>query len=296
MAVFTFSAFADEADGRLSVQLEALKQAGIAQIEMRGVDGINVARLTDEQARTAKRMLDDAGVSISAMGSPYGKYPIDQPFAPHLDDFKRGLELCGILGARRVRMFSFFIPSGADAAVYRGEVLSRLGAMLDLAREAGVQLLHENEKGIYGDTDDRCLDILEAFGGRLLGVFDPANFIQCGVRPDIAMPKLEKHIAYMHIKDAMLSDGSVVPCGMGDGCLSELLSRVAYRADGMTLSLEPHLSAFVGLSDLQDEEVKHTFAYPNTRSAFFAAADALKKTLTEIGFAPLKGCVGTWMK
>ena len=34
---------------------------------------------------------------------------------------------------------------------------------------------HENEKGIYGDTAERCLDVLEACEGKLRAVFDPAD-------------------------------------------------------------------------------------------------------------------------
>ena len=127
-------------------------------------------------------------------------------------------------------------------------------------------------------------------------MFDPANFIQCGVRPAEAMPKLKDHIAYMHIKDALLADGSVVPCGKGDGRLAELLGQMALRADGMVLSLEPHLAVFEGLKGLQEEEVKHKYVYGSSREAFSAAAEALKETLKTIGFAPMEGSTGTWIR
>ena len=296
MARFILSAFADEADARLAGQIEALRGAGIAQVELRGVNGKNISLLTDDEAREARAMLDAAGVRVSSLGSPYGKIGVEDDFAPHLELMKRGLDIAKTLGTDRVRMFSFYIPAGKRAEEYRDEVLARLEKMLDAARDAGVQLLHENEKGIYGDTDDRCLDILTAFGGRLLGVFDPANFIQCGVKPAEAMPKLKDHIAYMHIKDALLADGSVVPCGMGDGGLAGLLGQMALRADGMILSVEPHLTVFDGLKDLQGEEVRHQYVYPDSRAAFAAAADALKETLTTIGFRPVEGSTGTWIR
>lgn len=295
MAKFRLSAFADEADKLLTGQIEALQEAGIGMIELRGVNGKNMSTLTVEEAKEAKKMLDDGGIAVSSMGSPYGKIQITDEFGPHLELFKKGMELTKIMGADHVRMFSFFIPAGEEPEKYRDEVFARLDKMAQAAREAGVQMLHENEKGIYGDTDERCLEILKEFSGRILGVFDPANFLQCKVRPIEAMAKLKDYIAYMHIKDAMLADGSVVPCGMGDGSLVELLGQMAKRADGMVLSIEPHLTVFDGLKGLQDEEVKHKFVYESNRAAFAAAADALKGTLEKIGFTPLEGSTGTWM-
>lgn len=295
MAKFRLSAFADEADTLLTGQIEALQEAGIGMIELRGVNGKNMSTLTVEEAKEAKKMLDDGGIAVSSMGSPYGKIQITDEFGPHLELFKKGMELTKIMGADHVRMFSFFIPAGEEPEKYRDEVFARLDKMAQAAREAGVQMLHENEKGIYGDTDERCLEILKEFSGRILGVFDPANFLQCKVRPIEAMAKLKDYIAYMHIKDAMLADGSVVPCGMGDGSLAELLGQMAKRADGMVLSIEPHLTVFDGLKGLQDEEVKHKFVYESNRAAFAAAADALKGTLEKIGFTPLEGSTGTWM-
>ena len=268
MAQYQLSAFADEASKVLSEQLEAMKNNGIALIEMRGVDGKSVADLTDEEAKEAKRKLDDAGAALSSLGSPYGKYPIEQPFEPHLDAFKRGLEITRILGADRIRMFSFFMPreGGVNPADWRGKVIDQLGQMLDLADEAGIRLCHENEKGIYGDIDDRCVDLMEVYGDRMGCIFDPANFIQCGVKPIEAFPKLEKYI----------------------------LDRLAARADGMTLTLEPHLTVFDGLKALQDEKLHHKFSYPDRLTAFNAAVSALKDILRDIGF--IEGGKGTWTR
>lgn len=297
MIEYQLSAFADEADKMLSAQIAVMAEHRIACLEMRGVDGKSVAELTDEQAREAKRKLDGMGYRLSAMGSPYGKYPVDQPFDAHLAQFRRGLELCHILGADRMRMFSFFIPKGDDAANWRGAVLERLHQMLELAGEAGVLLAHENEKGIYGDTDARCLDLMEHFGGRLGCIFDPANFLQCQVLPAEAFEKLEKYITYLHVKDALLADGSVVPAGRGDGEIARILDRLGQKGAGrMTLTLEPHLRVFDGLSALQGEELAHKYHYPDSKAAFAAAADALKDQLTSIGYHEAEGGQGVWTR
>ena len=294
MASYRLSAFADEANKMLASQLEALTSNGISLIELRGVDGKSCADLTNEDVREAKKKLDGAGVKLSALGSPYGKYPIEQDFAPHREAFKRGLEITNMLGAQRIRMFSFFMPKEGDKtpADWRGKVIDQLGEMLDLAEKAGIRLCHENEKGIYGDIDDRCVDLMQVYGDRMGCIFDPANFIQCGVKPIAAFPKLEKYITYMHIKDAVLGSGAVVPAGMGDGDLPKLLDKL--NGENVTLTIEPHLTVFSGLDALQDEKVEHKFTYPDSLTAFNAAVTAIKTVLTDIGFA--EGGNGVWKR
>ena len=283
MARFVLSAFADEAADRLEEQIEALKAQGIGLIELRGVNGVSCADLTEEEARGAAEALRSAGIGFSALGSPYGKYPIDQPFEPHFEAFRRGLALCRAMGCGRVRMFSFYMPEGDDPAKWRGEVLERLTAMLDAAEAAGVQLVHENEKGIYGDTDERCRDLLEHFGGRLGCIFDPANFIQCGVDPLSAFDRLHAHVTYMHVKDALMRSGAVVRAGRGDGSVREILTRLNRDRDGeVMLTVEPHLALFGGLTPLQRDPLENDEVFPDRLSAFDAACAALKGLLKEI--------------
>ncbi|MBR5379279.1 MAG: TIM barrel protein [Clostridia bacterium] len=294
MARFILSAFADEADKRLDGQIEALKAAGVACVEMRGVDGKNVKDLTEEEAKAVREKLDNAGIRVSSMGSPFGKIGVNDDFEPHFKEFLHALKLCAILGCDRMRMFSFYYPKGEDPRAYRDVVISRLERMLDAAEEAGITLCHENEKGIYGDTAARCLDLILQFGGRLKCIFDPANFIQCGERPIENYAMLKEHIYYMHIKDAIMETGAVVPSGCGDGDLPRIIEGLAERDDDILLTVEPHLTVFDGLKNLQDEEVKHAYTYPDSRAAFAAACDAIKGILAEQGFSTEK--TGVWEK
>ena len=294
MAKFILSAFADEASPLLDEQIEALTQAGICCVEMRGVDGKNVKDLSDEEAASAREKLDRAGIRVSSMGSPFGKIGINDDFENHFLEFKRALKICKILGTKRMRMFSFYYPKGEDPCQYRDVVFERLSRMLDEAEKEGIELCHENEKGIYGDVAARCLELIEHFGGRLKCIFDPANFIQCGEKPIENFALLKDHICYMHIKDALLTTGAVVPSGAGDGNIADILAGLTPRADGMVLSVEPHLTVFKGLKDLQDEELKHAYTYPDARTAFSAAVDALKNILSAQKFTD--DHKGAWTK
>ena len=282
MAKFILSAFADEASPVFDEQLRILREEGVTLIELRGADGKNCADLTLEEATALREKLDAAGIGLSALGSPYGKYPLAEPFEAHLDKFRHGLEICRVLGAKRIRMFSFY-PAGEVDEASRQEVLRRLEIMLTLAEEAGVQLVHENEKGIYGDTAERNADLLAHFGDRLGFAFDPANFIQCGVKPIEAFGQLHERITYMHIKDALMADGVVVCAGHGDGNVPEILRCLNAEREGeVILTVEPHLTVFKGLDQLQDEQLKHHESYPDSRTAFHAAVTALREILAAL--------------
>jgi len=268
---FKLAAFADEADGRIDGQIKAMTENGIDLLEIRGVDGENISDISKEKAKEVRRKLDASGMGVWSVGSPYGKIGITEDFSAHLDRFKAGLELADILDAGHMRIFSFYVPSD-DAERYRDEVMSRLEKLILAAKDSGVILCHENEKGIYGDMAKRCLDIHRTFP-QLKAVFDPANFVQCGQDTIEAWEMLSPYVEYMHIKDA-LADGSVVPSGKGEGNIPYLLER--YKGD--VLTLEPHLSVFDGFDKLEGEEkTRMGYCYPTSRAAFDAAVNSLKE-------------------
>ncbi len=265
---YKLAAFADEAAGDLAGQIAAMKENGIKYLEIRGVDGENIADITDAKAKEIKKRLDDSGLAVWSLGSPYGKTGIGDDFESHLDKFRHSLETADILGAKHIRLFSFY------GTTEIGPVLERLRRFIDAAEGSGIILCHENEKGIYGDTADKCLEIHRALP-ELRAIFDPANFVQCGQDTLKAWDLLKDYVEYMHIKDA-LPNGSVVPAGKGAGNLEYILSR--YK--GEVLTIEPHLSVFEGFDKLESgEKTKMGYCYPDSRTAFKAAADALKEII-----------------
>ena len=281
MAKFILSAFADEASPDFTAQLETLKRHEIPLVEVRGVDGKNILDLTDKELNIAVEKLNAYGIGVSAVGSPIGKIGIHDDFAPHFEKFKRAIEIAKKLGTTRIRMFSFFMPKDEDPEQYFDAVVERTKAMAEYAEANGVHCCHENEKGIYGDTLARVQKLHAAVPGLRL-VFDPANYIQCHDRPADNFAALSHMIDYMHIKDAFLKDGAVVPAGEGDGSVQEILASLAKTENTYMLTLEPHLAVFSGLQNLQDEELTHKYTYESNEAAFDAAVAALKNILSTI--------------
>lgn len=281
MSKFILSAFADEIDSMLATQMDVLDEHGIKHIEMRKVDGKNLTACTIDEAKEIKRRMDERGFKLSAVGSPIGKIKITDDFAPHLDLFKHTLEIAALMETKYIRLFSFFIES-EDYTPYRDEVMERMSKFVDAAKGYNVILLHENEKDIYGDVAERCLDIIETLNSPIVrATFDPANFIQCGVDTLKAYELLKPYIEYMHIKDAILSDGKVVPAGNGDGNIKQILINLKQSGFEGFLSLEPHLGKFDG-SEALEQDNKFASLPDGGPRLFAIAVTALNKILTEV--------------
>lgn len=273
-------AFADEADPLRAGQIAAMKANGVGLLEVRGVDGINIASLPEETAKLFKKELDENGLAVWSIGSPAGKTPITQDFAVEQRQFEHLLRMAEIFDAKCIRLFSFYGTNGEEK--WFDEVCRRLEGFVDMAKGTGVTLCHENEKGIYGDTAARCLQLHRAVSG-IKAVFDPANFIQCGQDVMQAWELLAPYVFYGHIKDCD-ETGRVVPPGDGIGALRQYIPLFA-RDGHDVLTLEPHLTEFVGLAGLENGDksvVGQVVRFENSRAAFDYAADKLKGILAEI--------------
>lgn len=248
MRKFILSAFGDEMADNLKAQLDILEKFNVKYIEVREVNGKNIVEHSLEEVREVKKILDSRNFKVSSIGSPVGKVNITDEFKPHLKLFRHTLDIAEILESNYIRMFSFFIPKKENPEKYREEVLDRWYQFVKLAEGRKIILLHENEKEIYGDIPERCLDILKAMDSYYVkAVFDPANFVQCDVETyPHAFNLLKDYIEYLHIKDALYKDHSVVPVGYGDGRVKKILEELYKEGFEGFLSIEPHLENISG--------------------------------------------------
>ena len=257
---WTVSAFGDEIAPELEPQLQVLAEHGLRHVEFRSAWGTNVCDLSKEELDRAARLLREAGIGVSAIASPVGKAPVQGDIEDELARFRAALEAADSLGTPLIRVFSFYVPEG-DQSRHRDEVLRRMSVLAGEAAVNGVTLVHENESYIYGDTADHCRDLIDGVGSPALRLaFDPANFVQVGVRPHTeAWPRLADAVAHFHVKDAVAIDrdgfdpypaqvspdrlmDSVRPPGEGDGELRPLLRELDRQDYPGFLTVEPHLA------------------------------------------------------
>ena len=274
------SAFADEASPMLDGQIDALKRNGIEYLEIRGVNGENIANISCENAKKYADQLAEAGVKVWSVGSPIGKVKISSDLDEHRARLRHVCELANIFGTDKVRMFSFF-----EAYECEEKVFSELSAMVSIAAEYGVELYHENEKAIYGDTLERVQKIMDNVPG-LKFVYDPANFLEVGEDSAKTLDALHSKTDYFHIKDVIAETRTLVPAGHGDGRIGELVERIS---DDKVLTLEPHLKVFKGFAEIDGTEMKNKFCFETNDDAFDAAAQALIGVIESKGYKKTDG-------
>ena len=77
MKKFLFSGFTDEFSNIFDRQVQAARDFGMDMIELRGADNRNVGAMTTAQIKGYAQKLRDAGLGVSAVGSPLGKVKLD---------------------------------------------------------------------------------------------------------------------------------------------------------------------------------------------------------------------------
>lgn len=282
--MYKISGFADEISSDTTIQFEAFNNLGIKYFEPRGIDGRNISDLTIEEAMALKEKMDKYGICASSIGSPIGKIDINDDFEEHKKKLLHTIKIAKILGASYIRIFSFYMKA-TECDKYRDEVMRRMTEMARLARENDIILLHENERGIYGDTPERCKDIFDTVKSpNLKAVFDCANFVLIGAETyPYAFELLKEHISYVHVKDAIFESESIVPAGYGEGHYAEITEVLGSAGYDGFYSMEPHLGSFEGLDKLElgDKLTKLPKAGIETFTLAFEAFEKILKEKTD---------------
>ncbi|HQY87835.1 MAG TPA: sugar phosphate isomerase/epimerase [Tepidisphaeraceae bacterium] len=237
--------FADEIGPSIDEQISVCKKVGVTDFELRGVAGKNVLAFDEGLKSEIKEKLNDAGLGVACIGSPCGKKAIDTPRAELLDMFKIALSMAQFFNAKLIRVFSFY-PEGGEGKgpiePVRERSIELLQAQCELLNGTDITMVHENERGIFGDTGARCLDLMKSVNhSKFRAAYDFANFVQVGEDNLKTWPMLKPFTTHIHVKDAIRSTGEVVPAGEGDGQLGPIIADAYKSGYRGFLSLEPHL-------------------------------------------------------
>ncbi len=242
------SGFYDEVSPSLDKQIALVKSLGESYICPRVVDGKNIADYTYEEfMRDVKPRLDKAGVKFSSIGSPIGKVGVEdeEGFKKQLKQLATLIKIAEAMECRYIRMFSFFIPSDKDPAEYRDVVMDKLKQFVALTEGTDVILLHENEKGIYGDRFERCLDIYHTLDTpKLKLIYDASNYIQVGCDPNEAYIATRNYTVYYHMKDCDKETKVEFPLGLGSTDYKAIFDDLEARGYNGFMTLEPHTGKY----------------------------------------------------
>ena len=240
--VMKLAGFADEISPDLDEQIRVCKELGVRFIELRAVAGKGVLDLGEPLRQEVRAKLRANGMGVACIGSPIGKVKIDSPWPAHFDRFKVAVEMAEFFSAPLIRIFSYYPAKAEPFPKHRDEVMRRMQAQADYAKDHPVTLVHENEKDIYGEKGPECLDILKTINSpKLRCAFDFANFLQADDDPRKNWEFLKPYVAHFHIKDYKRETRKVVPAGQGDGSVQAILEDAKRMGYSGFLSLEPHL-------------------------------------------------------
>lgn len=271
------SAFADEIDADPRLQVKTLQAVGVRYVELRGAWGVNVLKLSDSQVAELKQLFADSGLAISCIASPIGKVRLDEDWNQHFDEFKHAVDLAERCGAGYIRIFSYYAPQGGRIEDHGDEVIRRLRQHADYVADRPVTLALENETGIYGDTPERCGQLMAALAGtKVVMAFDPANFVHIDQVPvyERCWTPLRKYVGYFHMKDhARQPAKRSVPVGQGEGDCDKILRDVADSGYDGFLAVEPHLAKAGQFSGFSGPEL------------FTVAVRALQDLCAKVGLA-----------
>ncbi|GAA2962367.1 sugar phosphate isomerase/epimerase family protein [Actinokineospora diospyrosa] len=236
----------DEAGTGLAEQVAAIAALGWSAIELRTVDGVALAELTDEAFDRVAGTLAELGLRTVCVDSRIGDWStaITRDFGLDLAELRVLADRCGRLGTRYVRVMSY--PNdGLHPDEWEHRALRRMRELAARAEQADLVLLHENCAGWAGSDAMRAVRMLEeADSPALRLLFDTGNGIAYGYPAVDYLRPLVEHVAHVHIKDGVATpngpEWTLPGAGNADvaGCLA-MLTEHGYQG---ALSIEPHLA------------------------------------------------------
>lgn len=222
----------DEVADNFSDALEFVIKNDIEFIELRTINGKNLALMSLEETEFVAGAIRNSGKTVSAIASPLFKWYTNKNIDSSYDSFgfdpnlslqskkriiRHVIKQAQILGTNRIRIFSGLRESANDSVVNEND-RALLEYALKLAQKVGVLLLLENEPACKIATFKDYLQTLHDFQEQgLMAWVDLANFYEIGesVTQEM-MQQLSGFIEYIHIKDPVgIKQHRYVPVGEG---------------------------------------------------------------------------------
>jgi sugar phosphate isomerase/epimerase len=250
----------DEAGVALEAQIQAARQLGWSQLEMRAVEVSGFAKgnfhdIPEKAFDFAAGQLQEAGLGVCCFGSAIANWSkkISDPFEVTLAEVRRCIPRMQRVGAKYVRIMSFK-PEDAENKT-PPEVFRRVAEITRRFLDAGLQPVHENCMNYGGMSWEHGLELLEKCPG-LKWVFDTGNPV---FNPDRRKPQpwprqdpwefwehIRDQVVHLHVKDALYvpakRDCDYTYPGEGQGRVRDILADALARGYAGAISIEPHVA------------------------------------------------------
>jgi L-ribulose-5-phosphate 3-epimerase len=247
VALGRISGLADEAASDIRTQIEAHRALGWNTIELRSVDDVPLAELSDRHFAETLNALQVAEFSIVALASSIGNWSgtIEMPFERDIGELARLLDFATKAKTRYIRIMSY--PRGnSDESSWRKEVLRRTIELSARAADRGLVLLHENCHGWAGTDPGRALDLIHATQGRGLSLlFDTGNPVAHGYDGLAYLEQILPYVSHVHVKDARVGENgegvTFTYPGAGSADVELAIRKMLDSGYDGAFSIEPHV-------------------------------------------------------
>jgi len=281
----------DEIGPSLDEMISFCAEHEVRRLDMRTVEGKNLLGMSLEEGGRIARRIEAAGLSVPTLVSPLLKWPapgktaadgkvdfaFDPAECPADDPLVHAFDMATVLGAERIRVFSYLRYPGYKPA----DLIGRFERLTDLALTYSVIVEIENESvcniGSLGELVDFFTTMEEAVApnpmpSHLRPLVDIGNAWSMGAPPtDAEIALLAPLVDLIHLKDRDLSAKRTVPLGDGDvpwaAELTRLLTATATARKPLT---QIHASI-------------ETHCPPDGRTATARSVAALRRIAAEIG-------------
>jgi len=238
----------DEVSQDITIALDWAKSNGLKHVEIRMVNGKNIADFSDPELDQLLFEVEKRGLYISAVASPIFKCALDpsrevasgdtfgqeeESVENHFAKLERVIGICEKLKTKKIRIFSFWREENPSA--YEAEIIGYLKKAANVAAEHDVLLLLENENACNGGYASEVANYVRQVASPNLKIlWDPGNEVYGG-RP--AFPDgytaAKGLVGHVHLKDALIDENGQSACvPIGEGNVPFIEQLQALQNDG----------------------------------------------------------------
>ncbi len=246
----------DEIGPSLSEMISFCAENRVQRLDMRTVDGKNLLGMTLDEVNVVAKQLKAAGITVPTFVSPVLKWPaagkasadakVDFAFDPSLcptsDPLAHAFDVATVLGATRLRVFSYLRYPG----YHPGDLDAVMDRLLDLASRHDVTIEMENEPVCNVGSVTELARFFAHFSEpspHLRPLVDIGNSWNIGQPPsDEEIAALAPMVDYIHLKDRDFNQRRTVPVGDGGVPWADELKRLLSHAREREIvaSMETH--------------------------------------------------------
>ena len=219
--MFKLAVFTDEITQDFARAVEVAKQFELQGVEVRSVWNKPPQDLDQDDRKKMKDILDDAGLVVCSIASPFFKCELDSEdeYQQHLDILRRCIDLGKHFGCDIVRGFTFWRRGDVDE-VWQ-QVVDKYEEPVKILEEMGARIAMENESSCYvGNGADTARFIKDVGSDRVRTCWDPCNELSDSRGSKTPYPdgyhSIRPSMIHLHIKDAVPGEGV---CAVGEGVI-----------------------------------------------------------------------------